>query len=171
MIRGLHGLFYSSEPEALRAFLRDRLQLPHTDVGEGWLIFDLPEADLGVHPLDESGQPPSGTHDLSFYCDDIRGTVAVLKVRGVEFTQEIEDHGYGFVTYFTMPGGVRVQLYEPKYAKRASARKEAPKARPAKAAKKATKKAAKKAAKSAKTARPTKQARGKGKAAPSRKRR
>ncbi|HEX8699218.1 MAG TPA: hypothetical protein VF815_10310 [Myxococcaceae bacterium] len=65
MIRGLHGLFYSSEPEALRAFLRDRLKLPHTDVGEGWLIFDLPETDLGVHPLDESGKPPSGTHDLS----------------------------------------------------------------------------------------------------------
>lgn len=167
MIRGLHGLFYSSEPEALRAFLRDKLQLPHTDVGEGWLIFDLPEADLGVHPLDESGQPPSGTHDLSFYCDDIQGTVAVLKVRGVEFTQEIEDHGYGLVTYFTMPGGVRVQLYEPKYTKRASSSKQAPKARPAKA----VKKAAKKAAKGAKKARPTKQVRGKGKAAPSRKRR
>lgn len=121
MIRGLHGLFYSSEPEALRAFLRDKLQLPHIDVGEGWLVFDLPEADLGVHPLDESGQPPSGTHDVSFYCDDIQGTVAGLKARGVEFTQEIEDHGYGFVTYLTMPGGVRVQLYEPKYTKRASA--------------------------------------------------
>ncbi len=171
MIRGLHGLFYSSEPEALRAFLRDQLQLPHTDVGEGWLVFDLPEADLGVHPLDESGKPPSGTHDLSFYCDDIKGTVAVLKMRGVEFTQEVEDHGYGFVTYFTMPGNVRVQLYEPKYTKRASSSKEISKARPAKAAKKGAKKAAKKAAKSAKTARPTKQARGKGKTAASRKRR
>ncbi len=171
MIRGLHGLFYSSEPEALRAFLRDQLQLPHTDVGEGWLIFDLPEADLGVHPLDESGKPASGTHDLSFYCDDIKGTVAILKMRGVEFTQEVEDHGYGFVTYFTMPGNVRVQLYEPKYAKRASSSKGTSKARPAKAAKKGAKKAAKKAAKSAKPARSTKQARGKGKAAANRKRR
>ena len=41
MIRGLHGLFYSSEPEAARAFLRDKLKLPYSDVGEGWLIFDL----------------------------------------------------------------------------------------------------------------------------------
>jgi hypothetical protein len=121
MIRGLHGLFYSSEPEAMREFLRDKLQLPHTDVGEGWLIFDLPEADLGVHPVDESGKPPSGTHDLSFYCDDIHGTVAGLRARGVEFKDEVADHGYGFVTYFTMPGGVVVQLYEPKYAKRAAA--------------------------------------------------
>lgn len=49
MIRGLHGLFYTSEPEAMRAFLRDKMQLPWTDVGEGWLIFDLPQADVGVH--------------------------------------------------------------------------------------------------------------------------
>jgi hypothetical protein len=125
MIRGLHGLFYSSEPEAMRSFLRDKLRLPHTDVGEGWLIFDLPEADIGVHPTDESGEPASGTHDVSFYCDDIQGTVAGLRSRGVEFTQEVADHGYGFVTYFNMPGGVRVQLYEPKYQKRNAAPKRA----------------------------------------------
>ncbi len=173
MIRGLHGLFYSSEPEALRAFLRDKLKLPHSDVGEGWLIFDLPEADLGVHPVDESGKPPSGTHDLSFYCDDIQGTVADLKSRGVEFREEIADHGYGFVTHFTMPGGLVVQLYEPKYAKRTSAPKAASKARaakksPAKAAKKATPMKAAKSTKAAKSAMPS---RGKGKSAPARKRR
>ncbi|HZI04823.1 MAG TPA: VOC family protein [Archangium sp.] len=117
MIRGLHGLFYSSEPEAMRDFLRDKLRLPHTDVGEGWLVFDLPEADLGVHPTDPSQKPPSGTHDVSFYCDDIQGTVKDLRSRGVTFDMEVADHGYGFVTYFTMPGGVKVQLYEPKYTK------------------------------------------------------
>lgn len=137
MIRGLHGLFYTSDPEGMRAFLRDKLRLPHTDVGEGWLIFDLPEADLGVHPTDKSGRPPSGTHDVSFYCDDIRGTVADLKSRGVTFDQDVADHGYGFVTYFTMPGGVRVQLYEPKYLKRSSV--------PRKAVKRAAKKVAAKA--------------------------
>lgn len=118
MIRGLHGLFYSSDAAATRAFLRDQVRLPHTDVGEGWLIFDLPEGDVGVHPLDEEGRPPAGTHDVSFYCDDIRGTVADLASRGVAFRGEVEDHGYGLVTYFTMPGGIEVQLYEPKYAKR-----------------------------------------------------
>jgi hypothetical protein len=145
MIRGLHGLFYSSEPEAMRTFLRDKLRLPHTDVGEGWLVFDLPEADLGVHPLDESGKPPSGTHDLSFYCDDIQGTVKDLRSRGVTFDMDIADHGYGFVTYFTMPGGVKVQLYEPKYTKGTSRPKPAskakakPKARPQVKAKPAAK--------------------------------
>jgi catechol 2,3-dioxygenase-like lactoylglutathione lyase family enzyme len=116
MIRGMHAMFYSSEAEALRAFIRDQLGLPATDVGGGWLIFDAPKADLGVHPT-ENGQPPSGTADISFFCDDIEGTVATLKQRGVEFAQGIEDHGYGLVTYFRVPGGFKVQLYQPHYAK------------------------------------------------------
>ena len=116
MIRGLHAMFYSSQANELRAFLRDKLGLKGTDVGEGWLIFNPPEADLGVHPT-EDNEPPSGTSDISFYCDDINETVRELKSRGVEFTKEIDDHGYGFVTYFKVPGGFTVQLYEPKYTK------------------------------------------------------
>src|SRR3954454_21876421 len=118
MIRGVHTMFYSSEPEALRAFFRDKLGFPAHDVGGGWLIFDLPEADLGCHPTDPAGGPPSGTHDISFYCDDIEKTVAELKGRGVEFTGDVVDAGYGFVTHFKMPGGFEVQLYQPKYSKR-----------------------------------------------------
>jgi len=116
MIRGMHALFYSTEAEALRAFLRDKIGLPGTDVGGGWLIFDAPEADLGVHPT-EGNNPPSGTSDVSFYCDDIVQTVSDLRARGVEFTQEVEDHGYGLVTFFKVPGDFKVQLYQPKYTK------------------------------------------------------
>ncbi len=121
MIRGVHTMFYSSEPDALRAFIRDKLGFPCTDVGEGWLIFDLPEADMGCHPADEADGAPSGTPHISFYCDDIRETVAELKARGVEFTDEVADHGYGLVTHFKMPGDFAVQLYQPLYAKGASA--------------------------------------------------
>lgn len=36
MIKGLHTMFYSSQPEELRAFLRDKLGLTsYTDVGDG----------------------------------------------------------------------------------------------------------------------------------------
>jgi hypothetical protein len=115
MIRGVHTMFYSKDAEGLRAFLRDKLGFSHTDVGEGWLIFDLPEADMGVHPTE--GDPPSGTHDISFYCDEIESTVAELKRRGVEFVDSIEDHGYGWVTHFKMPGDMKVQLYQPRYEK------------------------------------------------------
>jgi catechol 2,3-dioxygenase-like lactoylglutathione lyase family enzyme len=117
VIRGVHTMFYSSQPEALRAFLRDKLGLPATDVGGGWLIFNLPEADMGCHPADPGQGAPSGTHDISFYCDDLAATVAELKAKGVEFTKPVADHGYGLVTYFSVPGGFEVQLYQPKYAK------------------------------------------------------
>ncbi len=113
MIRGVHAMFYSTEAEALRAFFRDVLELPATDVGDGWLIFDIPTADMGVHPTD--GDPPNGTPHLSFFCDDIHGTVARARDRGAQFVHEVEDHGYGLVTHVLAPGGLQIQLYEAKY--------------------------------------------------------
>jgi catechol 2,3-dioxygenase-like lactoylglutathione lyase family enzyme len=118
MIRGIHGLFYSSDPDATRAFFKEKVQLPGSDIGEGWWIFDFPEGDLGIHPVEDPAD--AGGHDVSFYCDDIKGTVAAMKARGVEFTKDIADHGYGLVTYFAAPGGITVQLYEPRYTKGAS---------------------------------------------------
>jgi catechol 2,3-dioxygenase-like lactoylglutathione lyase family enzyme len=141
MIKGIHGLFYSSDPDATRAFFRDKVKLPGSDIGQGWWIFDLPEGDLGVHPVEDPAD--AGGHDVSFYCDDIEGTVRDMKARGVSFTKPIEDHGYGLVTYFEAPGGITVQLYEPRYAKRTAAKKAAKKAPAKKAA--AEKKPAKKA--------------------------
>jgi catechol 2,3-dioxygenase-like lactoylglutathione lyase family enzyme len=116
MIRGAHTMFYTSEPEALRAFLRDVLGLPGSDVGDGWLIFDLPEADIAAHPLEEDG-PPAGTPYLSFYCDDLETTMAELGAKGVRFTAGVENRGYGLATRFAMPGGVEVELYQPLYTK------------------------------------------------------
>ncbi|WP_375765499.1 hypothetical protein NR798_27735 [Archangium gephyra] len=150
MIKGVHAMFYSSEAGALRDFIKNKLQLPYSDVGEGWLIFDLPEGDIGCHPTDFPGSPPSGTHNVSFYCDDIQKTVAELRGRGVKFDDEISDQGFGFTANFTMPGNVKIQLYQPKYAKRSSV--------PAKKAKRASTKAktAKRAPAPAKKAAPAK---------------
>jgi len=117
MIKGVHTMFYSSEPEKLRAFIRDKLGFPFTDVGEGWLIFDLPEAEMGCHPEEKEKGAPSGTHYLSFYCDDIEKTVKELKAKGVEFTKDVTDMGYGLVTRFKMPGNFEAELYQPKYSK------------------------------------------------------
>src|SRR5438309_1266959 len=118
MITGVHTMFYSSQPEALRAFLRDKLRLPYTDVGQGWLIFDLPEADMGCHPAESvEGSVPSGTPSISFYCDDLEKTMAELKARGVEFTEGVTDAGFGLVTHFKVPGDFTVMLYQPRYAK------------------------------------------------------
>ncbi len=119
MIRGVHAMFYSSKPADLRVFLREKLGFVTTDIGDGWLIFNFSEGEIGVHPEDQGGQKgaPTGVHDISFYCDDIQQTVSELKEKGVEFKGEIEDHGYGLVTYFKVPGDFYLQLYEPKYQK------------------------------------------------------
>ena len=117
MIKGVHAMFYSAQPEELRTFLRDKLQLPCTDVGGGWLIFDFAEGDLGVHPTGHPGSPPSGTHNISLYCDDIEKTVEELRGRGVEFKDGITDQGYGYAIHIVMPGGVEVELYQPTYRK------------------------------------------------------
>jgi hypothetical protein len=117
MIKGVHTMFYSSQPEELRAFIREKLSFPATDVGDGWLIFDLPEADMGCHPAGTEDGKQSGIHDISFYCDDIEKTVTELKARGVQFTDEISDVGYGQATHFKMPGDFAVQLYQPHYTK------------------------------------------------------
>jgi catechol 2,3-dioxygenase-like lactoylglutathione lyase family enzyme len=117
MIKGIHGMLLSSDPDATRAFFRDKVKLPGSDIGGGWWIFDFAQGDLGVHPADRGSKP--GTHDVSLYCDDIASTVADMKKRGVVFTQDVADHGYGLVTYFEVPGGITIQLYEPRYQKRA----------------------------------------------------
>jgi catechol 2,3-dioxygenase-like lactoylglutathione lyase family enzyme len=122
MIRGVHTMFYSSDAEELRRFIRDKLQFPHTDVGHGWLIFDLPEADMGCHPAGQGERDRAGTHDISFYCDDLDATIAELKSRGVEFVEGVTDAGFGRVTRFQMPGGVTAQLYQPRYVKQPAGR-------------------------------------------------
>ena len=120
MIRGVHTMFYTSDAEGLRAFLRDVLGFPARDAGGGWLIMDLPPADMGCHPVETPDGAPAGTHTISFQCDDIAKTRAELEAKGVEFTQGVSDQGYGLCTRFRMPGGVEVELYEPRHPWRGS---------------------------------------------------
>ncbi len=110
-------MFYSSDAMALREFLRDKLGFPATDTGGGWLIFDAPEADMGCHPTDFEGSPPSGTHHVSFYCDDLDQTMATLASRGVRFVDQPADVGYGRAVHFEVPGGFTLELYQPAYEK------------------------------------------------------
>jgi predicted enzyme related to lactoylglutathione lyase len=115
MVTGVHAMFYSDQATELRVFLRDKLGLGARDVGGGWLIFDFAKADLGAHPVDHPGAPPSGTHDVSFTCDDIHATVTELTERGVEFTDAISDQGYGLAIHLVAPGGVKLEIYQPRY--------------------------------------------------------
>ena len=110
-ITGAHVLLYTPEPEALRALIRDATGWEHVDDGDGWLIFALPPAELGVHPSEGSTR-----HELSLICDDVEVTLAELRKRGVEARADPRDLGFGVGTTIVLPGGVEMQLYEPRHA-------------------------------------------------------
>jgi catechol 2,3-dioxygenase-like lactoylglutathione lyase family enzyme len=114
-IIGTHALLYTSEPEALRALFRDVLGWKHVDAGDGWLIFALPPAELGVHPAEGPTYESGVRHQLTFMCDDLQATVGELKAAGVEVRGEPEDEGYGITVMLGLPGGVEVMLYEPRH--------------------------------------------------------
>ena len=114
-ILGAHVLLYTPEPEALRAMLRDAFGWKHVDAGEGWLIFALPPAELGVHPAEGPTYESGVRHQFSLMCDDIEATVRELRAKGVEVKGEPEDEGYGITVMLGLPGGVEVQLYEPRH--------------------------------------------------------
>ena len=112
---GAHALLYSSEPEALRAVLRDVFGWQHVDAGGGWLIFKLPPAEIGVHPAEGPTYASGVRHQLSLMCDDIRKTIVELKAKGVNVLGEPVDEGYGITVDLSLPGGVTVMLYQPRH--------------------------------------------------------
>jgi predicted enzyme related to lactoylglutathione lyase len=109
MITGVHALFYTTDPEGARAFLRDKLQLPHFYAMPGWPLFDAPSGIVGCHPADEPAQ------GIAFSCDDIQATIGELKGRGVKFVSPVLEVSWGWTAEFELPGGDLVQLYQPKY--------------------------------------------------------
>ena len=115
-IIGAHALLYTSEPEKVRGIFRDVFGFAHVDAGEGWLIFALPPAELGIHPTEGHGYSIAPTHELSLMCDDVHATVRQLKGRGIEVKGEPTDQGYGIAVMLSLPGGLEIQLYEPRHA-------------------------------------------------------
>lgn len=114
-IIGAHVLLYTSEPEAARDIFRDVFGFDHVDDGQGWLIFRLPPAELGVHPGEGPTWDSGVRHQLSLMCDDIAATVAELRSKGVEIRGEPLDEGWGVTTMAVLPGGLEVQVYEPRH--------------------------------------------------------
>jgi catechol 2,3-dioxygenase-like lactoylglutathione lyase family enzyme len=115
-IVGAHMLLYTPEPEALRATLRDAFGLEFVEAHPGWLIFKLPPAELGVHPVSAEFGVQAGDetrHEICFMCDDLATTVADLRARGIDFDGEPQTESFGETITMVLPGGVRVLLYQP----------------------------------------------------------
>jgi hypothetical protein len=109
-ITGVHALIYTSEPEAVREIFRDVFGFEHVDAGDGWLIFKLPPAELGIHPAEHVVN-----REVSLMCDDVRATIDELKGKGIQFAGEPEDEGFGIGVTMILPGGAELFLYEPRH--------------------------------------------------------
>ena len=121
MINGAHVILYSRDPDADREFIRDVLGFPHVDAGHGWLIFQLPPAEVAVHPAEAPG------HELYLMCDDIEATLAGLAGDGMgpdgmgtdgmgtAVPAEVTEQRWGTVATITLPSGAPLSLYQPRH--------------------------------------------------------
>ena len=117
MVTGAHVLLYSKDPAADRAFFRDVLGFRAVDAGEGWLIFALPPAELGIHPSDGDFAQLHAEHPLLgavlyLMCDDVRSLVRSLAAKNISCT-EIAEAPWGLATTIRLPSGGRIGLYQP----------------------------------------------------------
>lgn len=113
MINAVHTLVYADDADAARRFFRDTLDLPFVDAHDGWLIFKTGPSELGVHPSGGGTGARPAHHEISLMCDDIDETVAELRAKGVEFTTEVRDGGFGRMAMFQVPGAGQMLLYQP----------------------------------------------------------
>lgn len=109
MVFGAHLVLYSKDADADRRFLAKVLALRSIDAGHGWLIFEMPPAEVAVHPAEAPGV------ELFLMCDDLTAEVEALAARGVTCSP-IEQARWGSITKITLPGGGTVGIYQPKHA-------------------------------------------------------
>jgi predicted enzyme related to lactoylglutathione lyase len=110
MINAVHSILFAHDADAARAFFDDVLELDSVDAGGGWRIFALPPAELAVHPA-ETG----GGQELYLMSDDLEGTLARLRDRGVQVAAEPSDQGWGVLASIEVPGFGPLGLYEPRH--------------------------------------------------------
>jgi hypothetical protein len=111
MIIGAHSIIYSKAPQADRVFLQSVLELPSVDVGDGWLIFGLPPAEVAVHPSEEND-----VHELFLMCDDIEAFIEAMSRHNIKCSP-VQNPGWGLLTHVMLPGGGKIGVYQPRHAR------------------------------------------------------
>lgn len=109
-INGAHVVIYSKNAEADRVFFPDVLRFPSVDAGHGWLIFAKPPLEAAFHDSKNNDQ-----HELYLMCHDIGASLKDLKSKNVKVSV-VKEERWGKLASFTLPGGGRIGIYEPKHA-------------------------------------------------------
>ena len=111
-------LLFSEKPEADRAFFRDVLEFRSVDAGGGWLIFALPPAEVGTHPVEDKsqghvhgGRQMAGAV-LYLMCDDLQKEITKLKAKNV-VCSPVEEEDWGQKSTLILPSGAEIGLYQP----------------------------------------------------------
>jgi hypothetical protein len=121
MIIGAHAVITSRSPEVDVAFFRDVLKLPSVNDG-GYLIFGLPPAEVSLHRADRIEG-----HELFLMCEDVKAFIADMSKRGIPCAP-VDDQGWGLLTNFSLPGGGKLSVYQPRH-KRPGAKQKKSKSR------------------------------------------
>ena len=119
MITGAHFLLYSKDPHADRAFFNTVLEFRSIDLGEGWLLFALPPAELAVHPgsgdfVQMHAERRMLGAVLYLMCDDLRSFMQSLERKGVPCASPIEAE-WGISTTLRLPSGGEIGVYQPSH--------------------------------------------------------
>jgi hypothetical protein len=108
MVFGAHLVLFSTDADADRRFLAEKLGMRSVDAGHGWLIFEMPPAEVAVHPAEAPGA------ELYLMCDDLTAEVESLVARGVSCSP-VEEARWGSITKIVLPGGGAIGLYQPRH--------------------------------------------------------
>lgn len=119
MIKGAHFLFYSTNADADRVFLRDVLGFHGVDAGGGWLILGIPPAEMAVHPNETNLAMPHGPIPMAaavmyLICDDLDATMSDLASKGVTCGR-VGQADWGRFTSMPLPSGSFLGLYQPSH--------------------------------------------------------
>jgi len=107
MVFGAHLVLFGTDADADRRFLAEKLGMRSVDAGHGWLIFEMPPAEVAVHPA----EAPEA--ELVLMCDDLTAEVESLVARGMSCSP-VEEARWGSITKLVLPGG-GIGLYQPRH--------------------------------------------------------
>ncbi|MDX2237748.1 MAG: hypothetical protein NW203_09300 [Hyphomonadaceae bacterium] len=110
MILGAHVVIFTRDADKDRAFFRDVMGFDNVDAGGGWLIFKLPPSEAAFHPANES----AGSHKLYLMVEDVAAEIARLTGLGYA-CEAIVDAGWGKLSGVALPGGGKLEFYQPRH--------------------------------------------------------
>lgn len=116
MIKGLRLCsVWSEDLHNLLPFYRDTLGLKVGAEAPGFVVFGDPNGPaiaLGTHSEVKGRNADPARHIVGFEVDDVRAEAARLKAAGVEFIEEPNEQGFGWIATFKDPEGNLLQLLQ-----------------------------------------------------------